>query len=605
MGVEPGRSVVQKQTVEEPSAIASPPWEDDTIMIEANDNPPPPPKPVIQHQLAKPVPPKRASEIAAEAFLGSLNMPGLNSPLEPSVSDSPQELTSFRPKPLKASAMPKIPKKWKWEGELFVGFAKNQAEKICDVTIKDATDSRDGARMSFMMTQTDSIRVQKFYNVTDLTPVLRSCGEPQQFARLEASENQDSGALHGLFRRMSLQRQVAILPLSLDGAELALLFIFSPTLDALCKFFSVPDHLRQDSKNTHALVALLPWLVSSAKYSKGTTRTPVNETIQQLSTPSGSPKDGRRRIPKEFMAMELLAFPQELYDFMKFPNRTYCIWSFPADGTASHPGLETRQLKHVLDKTRAVSVSLDAEARVIFIHVGALETFYKHSTLVTKRRDTPEVRFFTYGTHESVPSTRWGIREVLPLGGIVTFTPLAIAEDPYGCHGLMRQISQHPLWECYLMPSIVGLSHALACGKDTPVPEILSMESCLLPILDLGDAGSVAVMQSPGKDSDAWIVDTLEKQGLEVEEMLRECIQTSIARFAHCSESDVLVEADREISQDLLNMELQPTFMDNYRRFVIIRAASEETRRLPEDGSGLEWSSISKFQFLDDFFPGF
>jgi hypothetical protein len=82
------------------------------------------------------------------------------------------------------------------------------------VTIKDATDSRDsGARMSFMMAQTDSIRIQKLYNVTDLTPVFRACGEAQQFAKLEALENQDSQAsqaLHGLFRHMSVQRQASL-----------------------------------------------------------------------------------------------------------------------------------------------------------------------------------------------------------------------------------------------------------------------------------------------------------------------------------------------------------------------------------------------------------
>jgi hypothetical protein len=203
----------------------------------------------------------------------------------------------------------------------------------------------------------------------------------------------------------------------LDGAELALLFIFSSSLDALCKFLRVPERLRQDSQNTHVLVALLPWLVSSAKYSKGTTHKPVDETIQQLSTPSGQSRDSRRRIMREAaMAIDLLSIPRELLDFMQLPNRKYCIWSFPADGAALNPGFETRQLKYVLDKTTAASVSLDAEARVIFIHVGALKTFYELSAVVTKRRDAPEVRFFTYGTHESVPSSRWGMREIFPLG---------------------------------------------------------------------------------------------------------------------------------------------------------------------------------------------
>lgn len=114
------------------------------------------------------------------------------------------------------------------------------------------------------------------------------------------------------------------------------------------------------------------------------------------------------------------------------------------------------------------------------------------------------------------------------------------------------------------------------------------MDSCLLPILDLADAGSISVTKAPTKhNDDAWIVETLEQQLLEVEDMLRECVKSSIERFARCSESDILIEADREISQDLVNMELQPKFMDNYRRFVVIRAASEETRNLPEGGSGV------------------
>jgi hypothetical protein len=58
-------------------------------------------------------------------------------------------------------------------------------------------------------------------------------------------------------------------------------------------------------------------------------------------------------------------------------------------------------------------------------------------------------------------------------GGIVTFTPMAMAEDPFGCYSLMLQLAQHPLWACYLMPSIVGLSHALACGKAKPSLEVL------------------------------------------------------------------------------------------------------------------------------------
>jgi hypothetical protein len=207
--------------------------------------------------------------------------------------------------------------------------------------------------------------------------------------------------------------------------------MFSPSLDGLCSFLRVPDHLRQNSKNTHALVALLPWLVSSAKYNKGATHKPVNETIQRLLVPTSQSKEGRRRILKgtmATMAMDLLAFPPELLDFMSLPNRSYCIWFIAVDGTPANPGLETRQLKYILSKTNAAPVSLDAEARVIFIHVGALESFYNLPALVTKRRDTSEVRFFTYGTHQSVPSNRWGMREILPLGEYLQSRVLDVTE---------------------------------------------------------------------------------------------------------------------------------------------------------------------------------
>lgn len=113
------------------------------------------------------------------------------------------------------------------------------------------------------------------------------------------------------------------------------------------------------------------------------------------------------------------------------------------------------------------------------------------------------------------------------------------------------------------------------------------MDSCLLPILDLVVAGSIAVMQSPLTGEDAWLRDFINIQESEGRDLLRECVQSSIARFAHYNEPDILVVADQEISRDLLNMELQPAFMDDYRRFVIIRAASEESRSLPESGSGV------------------
>jgi len=93
-----------------------------------------------------------------------------------------------------------------------------------------------------MMAQTDSIRIQKLYNVTDLTPVFRACGEAQQFAKLEALENQDSRALHGLFRHMSVQRQVGLSLLLMVYADRRQRSLFSHyrwmAQNLLCSLFS-------------------------------------------------------------------------------------------------------------------------------------------------------------------------------------------------------------------------------------------------------------------------------------------------------------------------------------------------------------------------------
>jgi hypothetical protein len=43
-------------------------------------------------------------------------------------------------------------------------------------------------------------------------------------------------------------------------------------------------------------------------------------------------------------------------------------------------------------------------------------------------------------------------------GGIVTFTPAALLEDPIGTADLMRRISMHPFWDCYVLPSTIGLA---------------------------------------------------------------------------------------------------------------------------------------------------
>jgi hypothetical protein len=54
-------------------------------------------------------------------------------------------------------------------------------------------------------------------------------------------------------------------------------------------------------------------------------------------------------------------------------------------------------------------------------------------------------------------------------GGIVTFTPGALLDDPIGSYMLMTQISEHPLWDCYLLPAAIGMLVKLICEDSDPL----------------------------------------------------------------------------------------------------------------------------------------
>lgn len=53
------------------------------------------------------------------------------------------------------------------------------------------------------------------------------------------------------------------------------------------------------------------------------------------------------------------------------------------------------------------------------------------------------------------------------LGGIVTFTPSAFTSyDPLSVLQLIGQIAEHPLWACYILPSVLGKVASVSHGDD-------------------------------------------------------------------------------------------------------------------------------------------
>ena len=115
-----------------------------------------------------------------------------------------------------------------------------------------------------------------------------------------------------------------------------------------------------------------------------------------------------------------------LYKFLTITSRTYCLWYAGADGKAGEiAGMETTALRTILTTLKAKDMGYKSDVRIIFVHVGALKTFFKLPVLAERRVKQPEIRFYTYGTHESVAPERWGIREIFPIGACARLHPLA------------------------------------------------------------------------------------------------------------------------------------------------------------------------------------
>lgn len=54
-------------------------------------------------------------------------------------------------------------------------------------------------------------------------------------------------------------------------------------------------------------------------------------------------------------------------------------------------------------------------------------------------------------------------------GGIVTFTPSAIIQGHFRLFQRISQIAEHPMWECYVLPSVVAMVAKLCCQGVHPL----------------------------------------------------------------------------------------------------------------------------------------
>lgn len=274
----------------------------------------------------------------------------------------------------------------------------------------------------------------------------------------------------------------------LDKNPVGLLLVCPTALGSILDFFKCPKEPRE---GTDLVAVLVPWKVTVDNYQDKqwfATRRELYLKGGRMDSELNKRTDGSRKLLNtDFnLGLRIHQFPPLVYEFLARTPRAYCIWHSPADGPREAPGFETRILVAVLNALKARDVGLKTDVRVIFVHVGALKTFHKLGALAMRRCKQPDMRIYTYGTDRNVPPSRWYMREIYPVGtslsnclahnltarcvgGVVTFTPLAMMRGLFDICDLIVRINKHVLWTCYIHPLAVGAIARMAYPREDPV----------------------------------------------------------------------------------------------------------------------------------------
>ena len=204
-------------------------------------------------------------------------------------------------------------------------------------------------------------------------------------------------------------------PLILDNDIIGQILIFPPGLMKVLHHLEIPSEFAQPDD---LVVALLPWVLSKPQRMKES-RLPYSEPHSLPSTLLESDRWSRsiRLKPSYQHALRILGFPEDLHNYMRDSERSFCIlWNHRT--SSKNAGMETRLLLNIMEQVRAKPAGQANDARIVFVHVSALISLDRLPGLVERRSRRPHVYFYTYGSHEDVSPSLWSVKEIYPCGEV-------------------------------------------------------------------------------------------------------------------------------------------------------------------------------------------
>ncbi|KAK1227265.1 hypothetical protein PQX77_009752 [Marasmius sp. AFHP31] len=569
----------------------------------------------------------------AETFLQDMMFSEMAAPLDPPPTVENEDdmslpaRTSLTEKP----AIPdgKIPKKWRWTGNIEIQEG-DQPELLCVGVVSDALQLvPEGMPLRVVLTEDmDALCLRTFLPIELLDEVLLASKPMEAVACLSSDEGAES--LVRFCNYLQSKKQVAISPVEVDGVHTAN-FICYPTGLALPSL-QIPPEL---SQNAGLVVALLSWKLSREERSKDW-RVPASDPqeVQYLVSDEQLVRSSRLRH-----AVGLLKYPDWLHVHMKVGERQYAIWIGENGEPNATVDLEVGLLMSILEEypaARKFPVDSQEPLRAIFIHAQALSSLPK-IPLLKQKREIYDLMFVVFGTPSSDvapaedPSGMW---EIFPIGGVVTFTAKALHEHPAQILDRVHTLADHPLWDCYILPTVFGMAVKLRYKDEDPLEAFDNGQFAYQFLLDAIHEGDIGLFRCPPTNTNVtsthwrptddhtdtlsildrhnqdpsradwrdprsdWLEDQMDIIFRERRETLKFCLEEFQRLYSHMPPTKWDLLLQNEVAEDLGRIQLQPGIMREYRRYVVLKG--EEERSPNDEASFFEWASPDLFHFQDD-----
>ncbi|XP_006454517.1 hypothetical protein AGABI2DRAFT_189776, partial [Agaricus bisporus var. bisporus H97] len=391
--------------------------------------------------------------------------------------------------------------------------------------------------------------------------------------------------------------------------------ILSPTFGSLLKQLEAPPEIT--SATDSLIVALHSWKLIPAAYQQDP-RLDLSDLIPAKTDLASTIADGTRaqegcafdyaptlrRNFKFHFAFRALKFPPDLFAWLTSARRLYAIHHESEKGE-SEP-IESQMLKAILNECQAQEgkhqdPKKELRLRLVFIHVGSIRTFHR-SSLSCKRWTSLDIRFYSYGTDSTMPREMWGVKEMYPIGGVVTFYPSAFIDDYFGTIKLIRKLHEHPLWMAFISPTCLGyLANHAYKGRD-PLSLYASEGFIYQNLLRLIADGEISLMAAPPLPTAAVeaIKSWVRNQCRTTSPL--DALSIGTAAFnsicANKDQNEWIGAVQHAANCDIVTIQQQPAILYKYRRFVVVKSERDQSK--PPNSA--EASTPARFNFQDDYF---